>query len=134
MTSLLVPAVIAAVPLITRTYGLSPDGAICNIYANSSVAFIERLALWDGPAMMILLAASTAMRMITLARKVCCRLNSYEPITNGDQFANALKHLLPLAAFPLLFFVFFIPVLIFHIYVAANSKTSEGVLISAVVF
>ena len=102
----------------------------------SSVAFIERIALWDGPAMMILLAASTAMliMMITLARKVCCRLNSYEPITNGDQFAKALKHLLPLAAFPLLFFIFFIPVLMFHIYVAANSKTSEGVLISAVVF
>eukprot|EP00731_Ephydatia_muelleri_P013086 Em0007g396a len=136
VTSLLVPAVIAAVPLITRTYGLSPDGAICNIYANSSVAFIERLALWDGPAMMILLAASTAMliMMIKLASKVCCRLNSYEPITNGDQFAKALKHLLPLAAFPLLFFIFFIPVLMFHIYVAANSKTSEGVLISAVVF
>ena len=136
VTSLLVPAVIAAVPLITHTYGLSPDGAICNIYANSSVAFIERLALWDGPAMMILLAASTAMliMMIKLASKVCCRLNSYEPITNGDQFAKALKHLLPLAAFPLLFFIFFIPVLMFHIYVAANSKTSEGVLISAVVF
>ena len=136
VTSLLVPAVIAAVPLITRTYGLSPDGAICNIYANSSVAFIERLALWDGPAMMILLAASTAMliMMIKLARKVCCRLNSHEPIINGDQFTKALIQLLPLAAFPLLFFIFFIPVLIFHIYVAANNRATEGLVISAVVF
>ena len=136
VTSLLVPAVIAAVPLITRTYGLSPDGAICNIYANSSVAFIERLALWDGPAMMILLAASTAMliMMIKLARKVCCRLNSHEPIINGDQFTKALIQLLPLAAFPLLFFIFFIPVLIFHIYVAANNRATEGLVITAVVF
>ena len=138
VTSLLVPALIAAVPLVTHTYGLSPDGAICNIYANTSVAFIERLTLWDGPAMFILLAASTAMlvMVIKLASRICCRLSSTgnARITGGDKFMKALKHLLPLAAFPILFLVFVIPVLIFHIYVAADNKATEGLVISAIVF
>ena len=50
VTSLLVPAVIAAVPLITNSYGHSPDGAVCYMYAENEAAFIERFALWDGPA------------------------------------------------------------------------------------
>eukprot|EP00731_Ephydatia_muelleri_P013121 Em0007g431a len=45
VTSLLAPVVIATVPLTTNAYGLSPDGNACYIYANRSVAFIERLAL-----------------------------------------------------------------------------------------
>ena len=60
VTSLLVPALIAIVRLVTRAYGLNSDGNICNIYANTSVAFIKRLALWDGPGMLMLIAASTA--------------------------------------------------------------------------
>ncbi|KAL5509162.1 hypothetical protein EMCRGX_G004474 [Ephydatia muelleri] len=73
VTSLLVPALIAIVPLITHTYGLSPGGNACYIYANTSVAFMERLALWDGPAMLMLIAASTAMVvMVTkLTSQVC---------------------------------------------------------------
>eukprot|EP00731_Ephydatia_muelleri_P036461 Em0259g4a len=61
VTSLLIPALIAIVPLVTHAYGLSPGGNGCYIYANTSVAFIERLALWDGPTMLMLIAASTAM-------------------------------------------------------------------------
>ncbi|KAL5471265.1 hypothetical protein EMCRGX_G029361 [Ephydatia muelleri] len=48
VTSLLVPTIIAAVPLVTSSYGPSADGVICNIYANNSSAPIERYALWDG--------------------------------------------------------------------------------------
>ena len=36
VTSLLVPAVIAIVPLVTQAYGISSDGDICYIYANPS--------------------------------------------------------------------------------------------------
>ena len=97
VSSLLVPALIAIVPLITHTYGLSPGGNICYIYANTSVAFIERLALWDGPAMLMLIAVSTAMvaMVIKLASQVCRRSMQYEPITDGDQFWKVLKQLLP---------------------------------------
>ena len=41
VTSLLVPVVIAIVPLITHTYGLSPGSNTCYIYANTSVEFVE---------------------------------------------------------------------------------------------
>ena len=38
VTSLLVPALIAAIPLVTQTYGLSSGGAMCYIYKNDSDA------------------------------------------------------------------------------------------------
>ena len=132
VTSLLVPVVVVAVPLITHTYGLSPGGNACYIYANTSVAFIERLALWDGPAMLILIAASTAMVvMVTKLTSQVCRRSKYEPIIDGDQFTKALKQLLPLAAFPMLFFIFEIPVFILHIYTIQYSAPNEGIVISA---
>ena len=132
VTSLLVPALIAIVPLITHTYGLSPGGNACYIYANTSVAFMERLALWDGPAMLMLIAASTAMVvMVTKLTSQVCRRSKYEPITDGDQFTKALKQLLPLAAFPMLFFIFEIPVFILHIYTIQYSAPNEGIVISA---
>ena len=109
---------IAAVPLITNTYGLNQDGTYCHIYTKADAAFIERLALWDGPAMAILLAASSAMVVVVikLIGTICLR-SKYEATTNGDRFWKAVKHLLPLAAFPIMFFLFEIPVLIFHIVV-----------------
>ena len=140
VTSLLVPALIAAVPLATHTYGLSPGGNTCYIYAaNGSevVAFVEKLSLWDGPAMLILIAASIAMvvMVITLASQVY-RRSKYEPITgtDGDQFTKALKQLLPLAIFPMLFFIFEISVFSFHVYKMKYLTPNEGILISAVVF
>ena len=134
VTSLLIPAVIATVPLITHTYGLSSGGNICYIYANTSVAFIERLALWDGPTMLMLIAASTAMVvMVTKLTSQVRRRSKYEPITDGDQFTKALKQLLPLAAFPMLFFIFEIPVFILHIYTIQYSAPKEGIVISAYV-
>ena len=133
VTSLLVPALIAAVPLVSHTYGLSGDGG-CYIYANTSVAFIERLALWDGPAMLILVASSTAMvvMVIKLASHMYRRYE-YEPITDGDQFTKALKQLLPLAAFPILFFIFEIPVFLYHISTTQHSTPNKGLYIVYVI-
>ena len=133
VTSLLVPALIAALPLVTQTYGSRYAGSTCYIQAsNGSVALIERFALWDGPAMFILIAASTAMvvMVIKLASQVY-RRSKYELITDGDQFSNALKQLLPLAIFPLLFFIFEIPVFTFHVYRFHHSTPNEGIVISA---
>ncbi|KAL5484471.1 hypothetical protein EMCRGX_G020980 [Ephydatia muelleri] len=113
VTSLLVPVPIASVPLITNTYGVNRLG-ICFYFAvndTNGVGTIEKFSLWYVPAMVILFALSTAMvvMVIVLARQVCWR-SSYEPITEGDKFWTALKQLLPLTAFPILFFVFIIPV------------------------
>ena len=116
---------------MTNSYGLNPDGDVCNIYANASVAFIERLALWDGPAMLMLIAASIAMvvMMIKLANQLC-RRSKYEPITDSNQFRNALKELLPLAMFPIIFEIL---VLLFHVYTSEHSTPNEGLFIANVV-
>ena len=132
VTSLLAPVVVVAVPLVTHTYGLSPGGNTCYIYANTSVAFIERLALWDGPTMLMLIVASTAMVvMVTKLTSQVCQRSKYEPITDGDHFTKALKQLLPLAAFPILFFIFEIPMFILHVYTIQYSTPNEGIAISA---
>lgn len=83
------------------------------------VAAVERFALWDGPAMIMLLLISAAMvvMVIKLTRNLCFSLRSkYEPITENDQYWNALKQLLPLATFPIAFFLFIIPVFVYDIY------------------
>ena len=137
VTSLLIPALIAAVPLVTHTYGVfNSAGVFCYIYSNTtfSVAFIERLALWDGPAMFILIVASTAMVVIVikLTRHVR-RRSMYQPITQGEQFWKALKQLLPLSAFPMLFFIFEIPVFFYHVYTTQLSSPNEGMFIADIV-
>ena len=133
VTSLLVPALIACVPLVTHTYEFNPSVKICYIYAaNGSVAPIERLALWDGPAMFILMAASISMvvMVIKLASQVY-RRSKYESIIDGDQFTKALKQLLPLAAFPVLSFIFEVPVLSLDIYLFYYSTPDELLVIFA---
>ena len=125
MTSLLVPALVCAIPLVTHTYGFSPvDGCYIPIYEKNNtvelkVSVAEKFALLDAPAMVILLVASIAMiiMLIKLSYRVCWRMK-YEPITGGehDQFREALKQLLPLAAFPIIFFIFIIPVLVYDIF------------------
>ena len=136
VTSLLIPAAIAAVPLTTYTYGLSPF-AVCYIYGTNgsqNTALIERFALWDGPAMALLIAASVAK--VVMVIKLICRVRwrfKYEPINEGDQFCKALKQLLPLAAFPILFIVFKIPNFIFHLYLLFNSL-SEAIYVLNILF
>ena len=119
--------------MVSHTYGLSGCD-VCYIYANTSVAFIERLALWDGPAMLMLIASSTAMvvMVIKLASHMYRRYK-YEPITDGNQFTKALKQLLPLASFPMLFFIF---VFLYHIYIQRNiqHQMKDSILLMRYVF
>ena len=141
VTSLLVPAVIAVVPLTTHSYGYSSvDVCYIPAYAagnNETLrnAIIERFALWHAPAMVILLALSImmAVMVVKLAHKVCWRLK-HDPTTGGDQFQKALKQLLPLAAFPVLFFLFIIPVFIYNIYYSFITPTPSYNLTIAFIF
>ena len=137
VTSLLVPSVIAIVPLTTNTYRLSPSHSYCYIYNSSNnynIQLYERLALWDLPALVILIAASSAMVVVVikLTYRVCWRFR-YEPITDRDQFQEALKQLLPLAAFPILFFIFIMPQFAFHITMDKTSTPNETLHMSALI-
>ena len=129
VTSLLVPAPIASVPLITHTYGVNKIG-ICYFFANDTndddVAIVETFSLWYGPAMFIVFVSSLAMvaMVIKLAHHVRWR-SKYEPIIDGDPFWKALKQLLPLSAFPVLLFVFMMPVFVQSIHSATHPVTSN---------
>ena len=140
LTSLIVPAGVAFVPLISDTYGRSPHGLICYIFvqndSDSTNAFIETLGLWDGPATLVLFIASIAMGVMVmkLTHTVCCRRLRYESIAEGDQFEKAVKQLLPLAAFPVLFFVFVIPVIVLDTYTVQHSTVNKTVLLFTSLF
>ena len=138
VTSLIIPAVIAAVPLITQSYRTEPLGCyISDGNGTDSAADVELFVLWNVPALIVLFAASIAMAVVVikLGSKVHHRIKKIkEPITRGDQYWKALKQLLPLAAFPVLFFIFEVPVLVFDIYIAEGFVGNEGVTLTASVF
>ena len=71
--------------------------------------------------------------LITIARLLCRRLK-FEPITAGGQFWKALKELLPLAAFPILFFVFIIPSSTFHISSSESTAIAKATVIPGEIF
>ena len=77
--------------------------------------------------MVLLLMAAVAMvvMVIKMSHRVCWRWR-YETLTTGDQYWKALKQLLPLAAFPILFFLLIIPELILHVYQIRTSKPDQG--------
>ena len=131
VTSLLVPAMIAIVPLTTHTYGLTELGtcwiADGNDSSLSGTVTIEWFALWYGPAMVMLFVASTAMvvMVLKLTHRICWR-RMYGQLTGGDRFSEALKQLLPLATFPILFFVFMVPSLVHYIFQATNPSAADN--------
>ena len=141
-TSLIVPVGVASVPLTTGSYGFSPiDGCYITAYENSTTlrgAIIERFALLDAPAMAMLLVASAAMVvMVIRLRRIYWRLrrNSQPSTAGGDHFRRALSQLLPLAVFPITFFVFIIPVLVYDIYYCFLTPTpDEGLILSDYLF
>eukprot|EP00731_Ephydatia_muelleri_P013093 Em0007g403a len=151
LTSLLLPAPIALVAYIVKSYGPGEFG--CWIYETQSVVnctndtldgnkstaetqFFKRLGFWDGPASTVLLVASAAM--VAMVIKLSCKVyqrKRYGPIVaSDDQFGKALKQLLPLAAFPILFCVFVIQQFAFHIYQFLNHPPKAMFLITSISF
>lgn len=136
--SLVLPVPMATVPLITGTYGVDKIG-VCYFFAKNDtnhVATIEKFSLWYGPAIVILFVSSFAMMamMVKVACRVCGRRSQYELIRDGDQYWRALKQLLPLSIFPVLFFVFMIPVFVSGISLAANPSPNKALSFSATLF
>ena len=114
LSSLLLPLAIATVPLATGTYGMV--GSWCWIQdvnddciaPNGHDGFVQQLVLWTTPSIVILLMMSVAMvvMVIILARRSCPCGPKNDSVTGKHQNRKALKQLLPLAAYPMLFCVF----------------------------
>ena len=116
LSSLLLPFIIAAIPLTTKTYGLA--GSWCWIQnwnndcpaADGRTGLIQQFVLWTVPSSLILLMMSVVMVVMVfiVAKRSCPHRGGSESnsITGRHQNRKALKQLLPLAAYPILFCVF----------------------------
>ena len=128
-TSLLVPAAIAAVPFTTKTYGLAGSWCWIEDWRNDCdskilvVGAIEQFALWYGPSMVLLVLSATAMFVMVVV--VVCRLHVHRTALEGDANWKALKQLLPLAIYPILFLFFIIVPFINRLYGTFHSVSDK---------
>ena len=109
VTAIFVPAVVASVPLATRTYGPAELWCWirdwdCESNTRDSIAVLEQFALWFGPCMAVLVL--TVVAMVVMLAIVVHRVRGHRTTLKRDQNWKALKQLLPLAIYPVLFLVF----------------------------
>ena len=138
VTSLLIPAMIAIVPVATGSYNFLGVGCFIGGDGNNASDFtanVELFAVFTVPIMLILFAASVAMMamVICLVIRVSQR-RKQGPITQSDPYWKALKQLLPLSTYPIIIFVLTIPALVFDIYASQNSIVDERILTASAVF
>ena len=120
VTSLLIPAGVASVPIATHTYGLSESWCWIQNWKDNCpggiplvIGEVEQFALWYGPAMVILSFVSIAM--VIMAIVLTYRAYLWRAFRN-NQNQKAVKQLLPLVAYPVLFFAFIVPQFIIRVY------------------
>lgn len=142
--SLILPLVIAAVPYATRSYGRA--GAWCwiqdwnnNCPTDISIpGNIETFALWYGPAFVLLLVDSIAMTLMGVV--LACRGRgrkrnplldlSYKAIIR-ERHWGALRQMLPLLAYPIIFFTFILAMLAYRVYNAVPHSAAGYELLEA---
>ena len=131
--SIVVPLLFLWVPFVNGAYG--PAGAWCwieswkyNCIDNISIAGVtEQFLLWHGPAMTCSIIESIATVVIILRLLFCYRPDDDDvqdesaSLLRKKKRHNALKELLPLLAYPILFCVLLIPQLINRIIGAADT-------------
>ena len=132
------PLLFVWVPIVTNAYGSA--GAWCWIrnWRNDCSAdpyytgIEEQFILWYGPALFCSIVDSVAIIIIT-ARLVCCQPKSEEvPLLPSGQRMKALKELLPLLVYPILFCVLLIPPLVNRI-IGAIPNSPASVVVSTMV-
>ena len=132
VTSILFSVVVSSVPLITKSYG--PTGEWCWIEGKQcgdvyKTGFIEQIAVWFGPAFLMLVLQSIAM--LTMIITVYYRAHQKsDRITFGrERNKKAFKQLLPLVAYPILFCVLIVPAMVNRVYGFASITHSFFLLI-----
>lgn len=127
-TSVIIPAGIASVPFTTDTYGLSQSWCWIQSWKNNCLGgtllipgVIEQFALWYGPAMTILSLASVFMFVMTIV--LLYRAFMWRSLKRNQNW-KAVKQLLPLVAYPVLFFAFIVPQFVIRV-CATEAMTKE---------
>lgn len=129
--SLLVPAVISVVPFTTQSYGLAGSWCWVEIAIGgcsnetSFIGLVEQFALWFGPSITLAFISSSAMAvMVGVLLYRACTHSRHVLGPRGDQNWKALKQVLPLAAYPIVTFVFFVPSFLNRVHGATSHTVS----------
>ena len=150
--SILVPLLVACVPFTTDSYG--PSGAWCYIrsvrHTNCSgepdpVGVTEQFTLYYGPAALMLILNIIAIVVMTIAimhrskmtrKKYKCSRSSTSGVlkeqllrvegSSQRQYTMILKQILPLLAYPIIYFALFLAAFSNRLYTATQGSTSFG--------
>ena len=139
ITTLLFSCLVASLPFTTQSYGLSGSWCWiedtednCEKGTKDTRGIIEQFALWFGPSTAILLTTVLAMivMLVVLAKRSRPRSEKNTTITVTGHYQNrkALKQLLPLAAYPILFCLFNMFPLADYLYDALHTSANESIL------
>lgn len=132
------PLLLALVPFITRTYGVADSWCWiqtqkynCPGQDNKLILGVaEQFALLFIPGLIALIAASVAM--ITMTCVLYHREKMRDNLTqNGTIHTKALKHIVPLAAYPTTFCVLFILPVANRLYDASSSLQLTGLTVAS---
>ena len=137
LISFLVPLVMVPVYLMTMLAAapIQVYGCFVNIQnGTQNVAFIVECSLWYVPSSVLLLAATVVVIVIgtKLANQIHKKYHNEEESSHDDIFWDALKRLIPLVSFPILFITIQLPMNIYHIIELINIpfSTNEAIAIT----
>lgn len=138
VTTLLFSCLVASIPFATKSYGLSGSWCWiedsennCEKGKKDTTGIIEQFALWFGPSTAILLTTGIAMivMLVVLAKRSRPRPGKNTiTVTGHYQNRKALKQLLPLAVYPILFCLFNVFPLVDYLYDALHETANDSIL------
>ena len=139
-SSIVISLVIASVPFITNTYGLAGSWCWITNWKNDCPSqvlvdgVIEQFSTLYGPGFVLLSTDSVVAIAIVLvlAARIRRRKNGEMSSTPGYQHSEALKQMVPLLAYPILFFFLFLPAFANRIYGATPHRPNTALMFLAV--
>ena len=140
--SLSIPGIIASIPLITEYYGVA--GGWCWIRdlknhcpsEKDTAGIVQQFTLWYVPLFVSLVICLIAALIVTIKyycwrHCTCCHKTELQPPNINENANNtAVKELLPLLLYPIIFFLFALCPLIDRLYGAISSHDNFGLMMA----
>lgn len=139
-SSVIISLVIASVPFATNTYGVAGSWCWIKNWKNDCPSqvlidgVIEQFSTMYGPGFLLLTVDSAVALTIVLILATRSRRTQTSIMSSTrHQHSEALKQIVPLLAYPILFLLLFLPAFANRIYGATPQKPSTALMFIAVV-